>query len=353
MKKILLLIITLFFMSLTAAAGPVLLKRTIQLTPKRYLRYWKNPKAAEPVYNTYSWIPEIQFEVLGPIAGGEKIYVEFDMPDGKPWMKVNMRTPELETDVWENIKADGADDSALEKQAILGEGVFPFRIRMKNPLSGTDATLFSGKFKVGTYPLDQNIPDYKGKKDFFIDYDWHLPLAYVWLNPQSDENVPQLATQICLRGEVRSEKLEAYLFYNGKQIAKESASNNARKQMYTSAADEPSHRWQIWEFTFASVRGFNKSESANDYSQNFFLDKNPGDYEIKVSRDNQLSRVIKFSVGKDGRIIDSGIARSANLGGVRMIFPAKISGTGDGQFNSEAWRMEALFYNPPGGFSAP
>lgn len=352
MKKIILFIIAVTFLTASAAAAPVLLKRTIQVTPKRFLRYWKNPKAAEPVYNTYSWIPEIQFDVLGPIESSEKLYVEFDTPDGKPWMKVNLRTPSIETDIWETIKADSVDDSILEKQAITSEGVFPFRIKLKNPLSGTDATLFSGKFKVGTYLLDQKIADYKNKKDFFIDYDWHLPLAYVWLNPQSDEFIPQLATQICLRGEVNPEKLEAYLFYNGKQIAKQSGSSNGSRQMFTSAANEPSHRWQIWEFSFTNVRGFNKSESRADYSSNFFLDKNPGEYEIKVMRDNQLSRSLKFMVGNDGKIVDNSIAKQASLGGVRMIVPAKILGTGDGQFNSGAWQTEALFYNPLSGFAA-
>lgn len=352
MKKIILFIIALMFLTVSAAAAPVLLKRTIQVTPKRYLRYWKDPKAAEPVYNTYSWIPEIQFEVLGPIESGEKLYAEFDTPDGKPWMKVNFRTPSLDADGWDVIKADSVDDSVLEKQAIVTEGVFPFRIKVKNALNGTDTTIFSGKFKVGTYLLDQKIADYKNKKDFFIDYDWHLPLAYLWLNPQSDENIPQLATQICLRGEVRSEKLEAYLFYNGKQIAKQPSSTYAKRQMYTSAADEASHRWQIWEFTFTDVRGFNRSESSAQFPNAFWLDKNPGEYEIKIMRDNQLSRSIKFTVGTDGKIVDTGIAKTANLGGVRMIVPAKVLGTADGQFNPKAWQTEALFYNPLNGFTA-
>jgi hypothetical protein len=352
MKKIILFIIALMILSVSVEAAPVILKRTIQVTPKRFLRYWKNPKAAEPVYDTYSWIPEIRFEALGPIESGEKLYAEFDTPDGKPWMKVNFRTPSLDADGWEVIKADSVEDSVLEKQAITSEGVFPFRIKMKNALSGTDATLFSGKFKVGTYLLDQKIADYKNKKDFFIDYDWHLPLAYVWLNPISDENIPQLATQICLRGEVDPAKLEAYLFYNGKQIAKQPGSSNGERQRYSSAANEPSHRWQIWEFTFTDVRGFNRSESSAQFPRSFFLDKNPGEYEIKIMRDNQLSRSIKFMVGADGKIVDTGIAKTANLGGVRMIVPAKISGTADGQYNAKAWQTEALFFNPLSGFTA-
>lgn len=356
MKKLLLLGLILMFaphgLAAPANAGGVtLLKRTIQVTPKRFLRYWKNPAAAEPVYNTYSWVPVVQFDVLGPITGGSKLVVEFDMPDGRPWLKYDMFTPSLDDDVAETIKMESWSDDAWEKKAILTEGLFPFRIKLN--AGGSETRLFSGKFKVGTYPLDQKIPEYKGKKDFFIDYDWHLPLAYVWLNPRSDENVPQLATQVCLRGAVNSNNLEALLFYQGKQVAKQSASSSYQQQVLTSAADEPSHRWAIWEFTFTLVRGFNQSESNNDYSVNFFLDKNPGDYEIRIMRDGQPSRSIKFTVGADGKIVDNGFARAANLGGVRMIMPAKIGGTADGTYNATAWQTETLFGNPPSGFSAP
>lgn len=352
MKKLSLLILALaFFVTTVSAAEITLLKRTIQVNPRRFLRYWKDPKAAEPVYNTYSWVPKIEFEVLGPIESGSKLYVEFDKPDGKPWMTVDMRTPELEDDVWEAIKGDYPDDSILEKQAILDPGTFKFRIKMKNARRPGDPVLFAGSFKVGTYLLDQKIPDYKNKKDFFVDYDWHLPMAYLWLNPISDEEVPQLAAQVCLRGAVDSAKLEALLFYNGKQISKVAGSAYSQKQVFTSGADEPSHRWAIWEFTFATVRGFNNSSSANNYSGMFFLDKNPGEYEIRVMRDGLTSRSIKFTVGGDGKIVDNGVAAKARLGGVRMIVPARIGGTADGQYNVTAWQTEALFGNLLVGFT--
>lgn len=348
MRKINILILILaFFTGSASAAEMTLLKRTIQITPRRFLRFWKDPKAAEPVYNTYSWVPKIEFEVLGPIESGSKLYVEFDKPDGKPWMTVDMRTPALDEDVWEAIRGDYPDDYALEKLAITEPGTVKFRIKMKP----SGQVLFAGSFKVGTYLLDQKIPDYKNKKDFFVDYDWHLPVAYVWLNPISDEEVPQLSTQVCLRGAVDSAKLEALLFYNGKQVSRVAGSTYSQKQIFTSGADEPSHRWAIWEFTFATVRGFNRSSSANSYSGMFFLDKNPGEYEIRVMRDGQAARSIKFPVGSDGKIVDNGVAKNAKLGGVRMIVPAKIGGTADGPYNATAWQTEALFGNPLAGFA--
>ena len=64
----------------------------------------------------------------------------------------------------------------------------------------------------------------------------------------------------------------------------------------------------MWTFQFAKVRGYNKDTSANRYEGVFFLDKNPGEYEIKVLRQQKLARSAAFTVGADGRIVDNGIA---------------------------------------------
>lgn len=339
-------------MAASAFAGELtLLKRTVFVTPQKYLRYWKNPKAAEPVYNTNSWYPKIKFDVLGPIEAGSKLYVEIDRAGGGPWLKINMQTPVLENDVWETIRPESISSDDEEKLASVETGVFNFRIKLKNALAGTDTVLFSGKFKVNQLTLDQNIPENKGKKEFMVDYDWHLPIGYVWINPEADEEVPYLSTQVCLKGAVEQDKTEAYLFFNGKQISKDPMTTYSTKEVLTSGADEPHHRYSILQFNFSNVRGFNRSSSASDYSQNFFLDKNPGSYEIKIMRGNALARSIGFTVGRDGAIVDNGIAKTARLGGVRMIFPAKISGSLDGAYNAAAWQTDALWSNPLSGFS--
>lgn len=350
-RKILFVTITVFILTISAFAGQVtLLKRTIFVTPQKYLRYWKNPKAAEPIYNTNSWYPKIKFDVLGPIESGSKLYVEFDRANGTPWMKVNMFTPTLEDDVWETIKPDSISSDEEEKQASIETGTFNFRIKMKNALAGTDTVLFNGKFKIVQLSLDQNIPENKGKKEFMVDYDWQLPIGYIWINPESDQDVPYISTQVCLKGNVETGKVEGYLFYNGKQISKDTMSTYSTKEVLTSGADEPHHRYSVMQFNFVSVRGFNHSSSASDYSQNFFIDKNPGNYEIKILRNNQLVRTMNFTVGNDGKIVDNNISQNAKLGGVRMIFPAKITGNLDGQFNTAAWQTDALFGNPLQGF---
>src|SRR6266550_1578055 len=69
------------------AGGPTLLKRTVAISTKRYLRYWPNPSAAEPKYNTWSWTPQVYFEILGPMPGGSQWLFEVATPDGKAWVR--------------------------------------------------------------------------------------------------------------------------------------------------------------------------------------------------------------------------------------------------------------------------
>ena len=358
MKKILTFnFIALMFIGLlgiSAAAqnsSPTLLKRTVNISVKRSTRWWKTPTAAEPVYNTYSWVPQIQYTVLGAISPGSQMFAEFDTPDGKPWLKYKMKTRELEDDVQDIVLIeDTMTDDELEKKGIVGEGVFPFRIRLKNAIAGTDRVMFSGKYRVATYIPDQKIPENKGKKEYYIDYDWQIPFGYLWLNPEVEQDVPQLAAATCFRGADSSEsKIEAFLFYNGKQISKKTASAKETLNPYV----ETPYHWQMWQFTFDNVRGFNHQQSANDFSSQFFLDKNPGDYEIKVLRDNQLARVIKFTVGKDGKIVDNGIKDKNQLGGVRMIVPVSVVGAADGKWNMNAWKTDGLFGNLTGFTAIP
>ncbi len=337
--------------AVASAAEPTLLKRTIYITPQKYLRYWKNPKAAEPEYNTNSWYPKIKFEILGPVPSGAKFFVEFDKPNGTPWVTVEMFTPSVGDDEIETIKPDSIDRDSEEKKATIESGVFPFRIKYRTSAGTT--TLFSGKFSVAMATLDQNIPENKGRKEFVVDYDWHLPVGYVWLNPIMDYEVPYLSTWVCLKGNVPSDSVESHLFYNGREVAKIQNTTYSKKEEMTSGSNEPHHRYTIIQTDFQLVRGFDNSSNKSNHAGMFFLDKNPGEYEVRIMRKGELSRTIKFTVGRDGKIVDTGFAKSANLGGVRYIVPASISGTADGTINKEAWRTQALYHNPFTGFSVP
>jgi hypothetical protein len=334
------------------AAEPSLLKRTINITPRRFLVHWKNPAASEPVYNTWSWVPVINFAVNGPVPGGSQITVEFDTPDGKPWLTYKMKTPTLEPDFWETVEMEDPRHDAHAKQAITTPaGLFPFRIKIKNALSGTGATLFSGKYKISTYAPDQKIPEYKGKREFYVDEDWRLPMAWLWLDPTKNEDAPILKTQIWFRNTDDSDKVEAFLFHNGKQIASSLAGSDPETTL-TNGVDEQPYRWLLHTFYFYKTRGLTPETDPQRYPEAHFLDKNPGEYEIKVVRGGDLARSLKFTVGADGKIVDNGVVKQNKIGGIRMLVPVQVIGAGDGKWDANAWKTDAFYGNPPAGFAA-
>ena len=150
---ILLLVVSTLFFSGRASAiqpGPTLLKRTVAISAKRYLRYWPNPSAAEPKYNTWSWTPQVYFEILGPVPGGSQWMFEVATPDGKPWVSFKLPTQEAGDDELVTIKGPDLDQNELEKKAITQTGLFPFKITLKNAVAGTNET-------ISIHPLTQVV----------------------------------------------------------------------------------------------------------------------------------------------------------------------------------------------------
>lgn len=327
-----------------------LLKRTIEVTPRRFLRWWRNPAAAEPVYDTWSWAPEIKFAVNGPIPSGSKITVEFDKADGTPWFTQSMRTPTLEADYWELVNSvEDLNFDALEKKAITTPaGQFAFRIKLKNALAGTNTTLFAGKYKIATYQPDPKIPEYRTKKEFFVDEDWRLPMAWLWANPVNNEDAPILCLQTWFKNSESGDKIEAFLFKDGKQIA--TSLSGSPEQTLTNGVDEKPYRYAMRMFYFSTVRAFNQNKHGA-YNSSFFLDKNPGNYEIKILNKGELSRSIKFTVGPNGKMVDNGVVAGNKIGGIRSLVPVEIIGTQDGTWNKAAWQTGAFYANPLAGFA--
>jgi hypothetical protein len=85
----------------------------------------------------------------------------------------------------------------------------------------------------------------------------------------------------------------------------------------------------------------------------FLPESKPGEYEVKVLRDGDLARSAKFAVGPHGRLVDNGITQKNNLGGLAMILPVKVLGTGDGTWDATSWKSDAFYGNPLNGFVAP
>jgi hypothetical protein len=330
--------------------GPTILKASLIVRANRLLRYWKAPDAD----NYWSWMPELSFTVVGPVNTGSAFFVDFTNEAGAPWYTVECETGTIDATRWERISTP-AITTHIDKRTTLATGTFGFTIRLKNELSGTDEKLMSGKYKVTKFHEGNNLPAFKNQFEYVVDQDWNLPIGYLYFNTPADQNMPPLVVSMWFRGELDNTKLAAYLFYNGKQIA--STKEDSGSASYDSAIFANSHegtRWERWKFSWGTVRGWNTdTSSANNTSQIFFLAANPGEYEVKVLRDGDLARSAKFTVGPDGRLVDNGITQKNNLGGLAMILPVKILGTGDGQWNALAWKTDAFYGNPLNGFFAP
>ena len=76
---------------------------------------------------------------------------------------------------------------------------------------------------------------------------------------------------------------------------------------------------------------------------------NPGDYEVKVLRENKLARSLKFTLAPGGSF-DNGIAKNSKLGSDRVIVPVQILGTLDGTWDRNGWK-DAFYGNPLTGFT--
>lgn len=356
MKRIAILILfalCLFVVSTTKTraeqSGPTLFKYSVQVTASRLVRYWKAPEAD----NYWSWLPKVNFLVMGPVVAGTVFTVDFTNPDGSAWYSVECFSEAIEAGRWGGVGTP-AITTHIDKRTTLGTGVFGFKIRVKNEVMGTNATLFTGKFKVNKFHVGNTLPQFKNQFEYYVDQDWSLPIGYLWLATQTDPKAPVPVATMWFRGASDATKLAGYLFYNGKQISssKEQTGSAASDAMLLTSGNDADPRWERWSFRWYNVRAYN-IDTANNNSNFFLLSSNPGEYEVKVLRDGDLVRSMKFSVGADGKIVDNGVASGNNLGWYGLILPVKVLGTSDGTWDATAWRTAAFYGNPLTGFTAP
>ncbi len=330
-----------------AQTGPTLLKYSIQVTAGRLVRYWKAPDED----NYWSWLPRVNFMVLGPSMTGTVYSIDFTNPDGSPWYSVDCVSEPVAAGNW-GVVGTPVVTTHIDKRTTLTTGVFGFKIRMKNEVMGTTANLYSGKFKVNKFHVGNNLPAFKNQFEYYVDQDWRLPIGFLWLTPQDPKNPAPVAT-MWFRGESDVTKLAAYRFYNGKQIAstKEQSGSAASDLSLLTSGNDKDPRWERWNFRWNNVRAFNTDE--NNKSPFFLLSSNPGEYEVKVLRDGDLARSMKFAIGSDGMFVDSGAAKQNNLGWLGLLLPVKVIGNSDGTWDANAWKTEAFYGNPLTGFSLP
>ena len=294
----------------------------------------------------WTWTPSIRFRLNGPVASSDVVWVEYTLPNGKPFVKVQC----------DGISAIGEEENLVvndcgfrqeDDQATNLTGLFGFQIKLANELTGTNKVLFSGKFNVGkTLYNPENLPDRTKQFYYHVDHDWRLPMAYVGVFYGDLSN--DLLAEVWLKNRIIDQsKIMAYLMHNGKQVAEAWASFTLR----AAPPEAPQQSYQLVQFRFNAMVEKPPSDSLESH---FKLYQNPGEYEIKVLRDGKLSRAFKFSIGADGRPVDTNnLVKQNSIARVGALVPVQVLGESDGSWNKTAWKTDALWNNPVAGLSIP
>jgi len=340
--------------STTNQDQPTIAKDSLQVTAFTFNVYRKN-------YDIWSWVPKMEYRVNGPIASGSQLYVEFTLPGTGPWVKFDCQTEEVQQGRWWKTECGGRD--IPEDKGSTYTGPVNFVIKMRNELAGTDSTLFTGKMKVAKAHSNEAGPKAVNKYVYYIDHDWNLPIAYVFLTPGELKgwDYPDFHVAFWVRGE--GVRMDPHLFYQGKEVGKkffqgdevgrascESEVENGTTH-YVEDSMPQKAKWQRVICSFPNVKGQDKTgEPVGMFGPLHVLAANPGEYEFKVLWNNHLARSIKFTVAPDGKF-DNGIATANKLGSNRVIYPVQIIGDQDGQWDRAAWKTDAFYGNPLTGFT--
>jgi hypothetical protein len=334
---------------------PTIDKTSIQVTTRRHTAYLGNAGRRRDE-TTWSWTPRISFRVNGPIASGSQLAVEFLQPGGTPWVTFDSPTRAIGADEWWQVDSSGNDLS--EEFGSLVTGPVDFKILLRYELEGSRRVLFTGKANVKKFHVGNDLPAFKNNFDFYVDQDWNLPIGYVFatepIHEGSSDSYTEFAplcTSLWFRGDPPGKDLSAHLFYKGKEISNTGSQGEMNREILNSSFEESPHIWSRQCFSFSQVLVFNK-EDPDHHAEAFRLDKNPGDYEIKVMRRGHLVRVLKFRVGSDGKLVDTGVAAQNVLGTRRLVVPVKVLGAEDGTWDSTAWKTGAFYGNRLANFAS-
>ena len=142
--------------------------------------------------------------------------------------------------------------------------------------------------------------------------------------------------------------------YEGEQVGKASCESDVENNTtnFVDEKDAPQKaKWARVVCTFNNVRAWDTSDAGWGFGAPHLMDKNPGEYELKVLWNNKLARSVKFNVPAGGKL-DTSLAASNKLGTDRLIVPVTIIGDQDGQWDRATWKTEAFYGNPLTGFTA-
>jgi len=267
----------------------------------------------------WRWTPKISFNLGGGVTDATKISFELTDPAGKSLFKSDCAHFETGAVEWRMVSDCGNDFEP--DVAVTSTGVHGFQIK-----SGATA-LYSGKFTIGKYLFNPaKNPAFNKNFYYYVDYDWRLPVAFV--GSTKDEYSPRrLAVWLWIKGETSSPEAKGFLIYKGKTVAETSFGMD---QEYI-ATENNALDFSRLRFRFNAMLEKPDGES---YDRSWWgVYENPGEYEVRVERKGVPVRTFKFTIGKDGKPVQSGTGREIAEGHDLTIVPVRIEGTSDGTIN--------------------
>jgi hypothetical protein len=293
-------------------------------------------KPHTPDKKEWKWTPNLRLKISGPISSSSAITVEYTLPNGKPWNKVEC----------ENVSQTGDDEYLTlndcgyrleEPQSTNLTGVFGFTVKHTDALNNTNKVLFKGKFTVGRQVYNPSKqPDRNKQFYYYVDQDWRLPLASA--AAVNDDQTQNLHVETWIKGAiVDTSKIKGYLFFNGKQVSESGISGELR----ATPPEIKAFEYHQVKIKFPAL----VSKPAGDGYSGWKLWENPGEYEVKIMRDNKIARTFKVTIGSDGKPKETNAVpyTDGRRGGVIM---KTTVDSGDGTWRKDAWKTEAYFHNP-------
>ena len=331
-------------------------KDSIYVQAKTEKEYWK----AKGQRDYHSWAPMIRFNVFCKPDRDINFNAEYYNQDGSLWFTEQLEWGIKAADRTFAAKSDISNTSQIiETKGSIATGAFGFKIKDR----ATGELYYEGKFKVAK----QQTPYYsKNQWDFYVDHDWEMPIGTVSFhfsdfNGVEDNGGFQPIVSMWFKGNMGNSDhgLEARLFYKGQQIAT-TAGNSANIGKDSNGGGERATEqcvlnanlchWQRFTFQWPNVRVDNGGTFNRDYYPNAtYIDKNPGEYVVKVFKNGGQVREATFTVSADGRVADGGYHRPGHLLYYKVLIPVKVIGTSE-KYNPLAWKTDAFYGNPMSGF---
>jgi len=335
-------------------AKPLLVRDSVYIQAVTGSAYWKTPNVKQT-----SWVPHVRFTVFYDWKESLNYTAEYFNPDGSLWFSepLEQGRPAADLTVTSQSVRD-RPDTILNTKSTIATGLYG--IKITNTATGEVA--FHGKFKVGKYAIQFSR---ETKNEYYVDHDWLMPIGTVGFH-FANFTSSDIGTNFPIEVSMWFKKslgdtdhgLEGRLFYKGQQIATTKPNAREDRAGEFAALSSELHHWRRWNFQWSDKadREINVDNGGSYHRDNmpksFFVDRNPGEYTVKVFHKGVQVREAKFTVGTDGRVVDGGFQKPGYLTYHKVIIPVTIIGAAE-KWNASAWKTEAFYGNPMVGFMVP